>query len=103
MPRTNIFAVLQLPAWQNYLALPVVDRDGVLLGELKIESILSNPATSSPSGDPLPAKTAGKSLIELYTIGIQLILNELHPTKAVEHGNESRSTPITARQDIDGQ
>ena len=83
MPQTSIRLVLGLPSWKQYLALPVVDQRGVLLGELDLETIVSSQHDTSSIDMTRPAEMAGKALIELYAMGVLSLCRELRLTSPV--------------------
>ncbi len=77
MPRTGIQSILRLSSWNQYLALPVVDREGILLGELEHASIASA-QPGVPSADSVQLNvTIGKAFFELYTAGLNALFTNL--------------------------
>ena len=98
MPRTRLHTVAKLPAWNQYLALPVVDRGGALLGELQLAAVRAAqpvpaaPAMSSAGGG------VGKPLLELYTMGARLLLHEFFPPPDLRDGDQRVGWPAGMRR-----
>lgn len=81
-PKTSIHTVLQLPSWKQYLTLPVVDRDGTLIGELEFEKIADSQSGIKVHHKTGPAANAGKAFFDLYTNGVRSLFNEFQSAES---------------------